>query len=163
MGACARSGWSLVGDHICKEIAEDVDLNDMRAKFKHHDKKQSGRVSVDLFQQVVGDLGFVLDTTQKEELTNQSEVEKGEGENEIVVDYDDFVNKIADISRKSPSKQFAAVSPSRSGGRGPGSPLKNKSKEPKKIRDPPHRHMDDVEKKVDTLKRQLSRDFIQTA
>lgn len=40
-------------------------------KFKAVDQHSSGRVSVDVFQKVVGDLGFDLDDVQKGELRDQ--------------------------------------------------------------------------------------------
>lgn len=43
----------------------------MQNKFKTADLQNSGRVSVDMFQKVVGDLGFDLDDAQKDELRDQ--------------------------------------------------------------------------------------------
>jgi Ca2+-binding EF-hand superfamily protein len=60
-----------VGDHLCAKIAEEVDIQEMQMKFKSVDQHSSGRVSVDIFQKVVGDLGFDLDDVQKGELRDQ--------------------------------------------------------------------------------------------
>ena len=60
-----------IGDFICSKIAADVDPQEMRTKFKAADQENSGRVSVDIFQKIVGDLGFDLNDTQKDELRNQ--------------------------------------------------------------------------------------------
>ena len=96
---------AMVGDHICSEIADDADPQEMRTKFKSHDHGNSGRVSVDMFQKVVDDLGFVLADELKAELTKQVEVEKSETDDSILVDYDDFVDRISDLARKSRSKR----------------------------------------------------------
>ncbi len=40
-------------------------------KFKAADQANSGRISVDMFQKVVGDLGFDLNDAQKDELRDQ--------------------------------------------------------------------------------------------
>ena len=60
-----------IGDFICSKIAADVDPQEMRMKFKAADQANSGRISVDMFQKVVGDLGFDLNDAQKDELRDQ--------------------------------------------------------------------------------------------
>ena len=129
---------AVVGDHICTEIAEAVDIQHMRDKFRSQDNDNSGRVSVDLFQKVVGDLGFQIDEELKSELTNNVELESAEDQS-ILVDYDDFVNKISDIARKSPTKQLhkttnekPGVSRTGSGMRSPGANKSPSAKSPVK-------------------------------
>lgn len=101
-------GHSMVGEHICSQIAEAVDIPQMRDKFRSQDNDHSGRVSVDLFQKTVKDLGIELEDELKSELTNNVvEIEKAEGDDSFLVDYDEFVNKISHMAQKSPTKQKA--------------------------------------------------------
>jgi Ca2+-binding EF-hand superfamily protein len=102
---------NMVSDTICKAIAQDVDVTELRSKFKEQDHAKSGRVSVDIFEKVIEQSGFDLDENQKEKLQARVDFEKDETSSSLLVDYDDFVNTIAQISPKVPQPESTALLP----------------------------------------------------
>jgi Ca2+-binding EF-hand superfamily protein len=149
----------VIGHNICAEIAKDVDISDMRSKFQSLDSDNSGRVSVDIFQKVVSDLGYELEPEQKKELQKQTELEKVD--NEITVDYDDFIESMCTLKKRPPkeSKEESKKTPGRTASESSvqstlespkiKSPSKGgKGKMSKTIRNPPRKLLDSMESKI---------------
>ena len=68
-------------------------------------------MSVDVFEKVIEQSGFDLDENQKEKLQAHVDFEKDEKNSSLLVDYDDFVNTIAQISPKVPQPESTALLP----------------------------------------------------